>query len=197
MSAASTKKAKAAPPDLLALSFEIIADSGWAGFSFDQLADRAETTLAEIRKSFQSRAALLDELSLRLDEAMLTVDSEDLADLPMRDRVFELIMSRLEAMASFRSGLLRMVQDARRDPELVLMSACRLDRSMTWLQEAAGFGSNGLRQKLQRHLLTAVYLKTLKAWSDDDSSDLAKTMASLDKDLRRIETLANLQSGRQ
>ena len=193
MPAASSKKAKTEEPDLLPLCFEIIADRGWSGFAFDQLAAKAGLTLAEIRKQFSGRSAILDQLSLRLDQAMLAADTEELADLPERDRVFELIMSRLEAMAPWRAGILRLMKDARFEPDLALISACRLDRSMTWLQEAAGLGASGLRRRWQRRVLTGLYLKTLQAWSGDDSADLAKTMASLDKDLRRIEAIAGLR----
>ncbi len=197
MPAAKSKKAGSSQQDLLALCFDLIAEDGWCGFSFDGLASNAGMKLADIRKSFKSRAAVLDALSLRLDEAMLAAEREDLADLPLRDRVFELMMSRLEAMTPFRAGLIRLAKDARRDPELALNTACRLDRSMVWLQDAAGLRAAGLRSRLQRHLLAAVYLKTLKTWSKDESSDLAGTMASLDKNLRRVESFANLGATRQ
>ncbi len=192
MPAAKSKKTTASSKDLLVLAFEIIAEAGWSDFSFNELADRAGLTLSDIRKSFKSRSAILDALSLRLDEAMLAVDREELIDLPPRDRVFELMMSRLEAMAPLRSGLIRLSKAALQEAELVLMTACRLDRSMAWLQDAAGLRSSGMRSRLQRHLLSAIYAKTLRTWSADDSHDLAKTMASLDKDLRRIESFAGL-----
>ncbi len=196
MSAAKSKKTSASSKDLLITAFEVIAEIGWSDFSFHDLADRAGLSLAEIRASFRSKSAILDALNLRLDEAMLAVDRDELNDLPPRDRVFELMMSRLEAMAPLRAGLVRLSKDARRDSELVLMTACRLDRSMAWLQDAAGLRSGGLRPRLQRHLLTALYLKTLNSWLKDDSADLAKTRASLDKDLRRLEGFAGL-AGRQ
>jgi len=192
MSAAKPKKTSASSKDLLVIAFEVIGEIGWSDFSFNDLADRAELSLAEIRASFKSRSAILDALNLRLDEAMLAVDREELSDLPPRDRVFELMMSRLEAMAPLRAGLTRLSKDARRDSELVIMTACRLDRSMAWLQDAAGLRSGGLRPRLQRHILTALYLKTLNNWLADESADLAKTMASLDKDLRRIEDFTGL-----
>lgn len=193
MSAAKSKKSTPSPDDLLAMTLEIVAETGWRGFSFHELANRAEMTLAEMRQTFRGKAAILDALSLRLDDAMLAVDRDELAGLPPRDRVFELIMSRLEAMAPFRAGLVRLSKEVRRDPELALIIGCRLDQSMAWLQDAAGFRSGGLRSKLRRHLLTGIYLKTLNAWAGDDSVDLAKTMAALDKDLRRIENFADLR----
>jgi AcrR family transcriptional regulator len=192
MSAAKSKKTSASSKDLLEIAFEVIAETGWSDFSFNDLADRAGLSLAEIRGSFKSKSAILDALNLKLDEAMLAVDRGELSDLPSRDRVFELMMSRLEAMAPLRAGLIRLSKDARQDAELVIMTACRLDRSMAWLQDAAGLRSGGLRPRLQRHILTAIYLKTLKTWLADDSADLAKTMASLDKDLRRSESFAGL-----
>lgn len=192
MSAAKSKKSTLSPDDLLVMALEIVAETGWCGFSFHELAHRSEMTLAEMRQTFRGKAAILDALSRRLDDAMLAVDPEELAELPPRDRVFELIMSRLEAMATFRAGLVRLSKEARRDPELALTIGCRLDRSIAWLQDAAGFRSGGLRSRLQRHLLLGVYLKTLNAWTGDESVDLAKTMAALDKDLRRIENIADL-----
>lgn len=192
MPAAKSKKSAPSAADLLALALEIIAENGWLAFSFSNLAMRADIELTEVRAIFQNRAALLDALSLHLDEAMLGVEREELADLPPRDRVFELMMSRIEAMATHREGLIRLSKEARRDPELAIKTAWRLDRSMAWLQDAAGLRSNGLRPRLARHLLTGVYLKTLGAWVADDSADLAKTMASLDKDLRRVEMMAGL-----
>ncbi|MEM7044400.1 MAG: hypothetical protein AAF543_16445 [Pseudomonadota bacterium] len=202
MPAAKSRSKRDTDRDLLVLAFEIIADTGWQGFSFTELADRADISISDVRQAFASRPALLDALSRRLDQAMLSVDSEDLEELPPRDRVFEMVMNRLEAMAPFRAGLCRMMMDARTDPGLVIMTACRLDRSIGWLQDGAGlthghggrpFG--GLRRKIQRRLLGAVYLQTLNVWSTDESSDLAKTMASLDKQLRRIENLAGLGQG--
>ncbi len=204
MPAAKAKSGRDKAPDLLALAFEVITETGWRGFSFTLLAERAEISLSEVRQTFRGRAGLLDALNERLDQAMLGVVPEDLEGLPPRDRVFELIMSRLEAMAPLRAGLCRLMKDARFDPELVAMTACRIDRSLAWLQEAAispGGNSGSLlvqiRRRIQRRVLGAVYLQVLNVWSTDDSTDLAKTMAALDKQLRRVEGFAGLATGKR
>ena len=192
MAAAKKKTSEVPDVDLLELVFEIIAETGWSRFSFTTLADRAGMTLSSVRESFSSKPAIIDAFSQRLDQAMLAVDLQELKDLPPRDRVFELMMSRLEALSPLRAGAVRLIKDARREPELALATLCRLDRSMAWLQDAAGLSTNGLRSRLERHLLSGVYLKTLRSWSSDESADLAKTMAALDKDLRRVENAAGL-----
>ena len=184
---------------LLVTALEIIAEAGWLGFSFTELASRTGLTMAEVRASIGGRCDLLDQLSKTLDQAMLAVDPADMEGLSPKDRVFELMMSRLEAMAAYRAGLCRLMQDARTDPALLAMTACRLDRSMAWLQDAARLSADRsasplqmMRKKWQRRMLGTVYLQTLRNWASDDSADLAKTMASLDKQLRRIEGLAGL-----
>ena len=137
-------------PELLAAAFALIGDEGWRGFSFAGLARRTGVSRVEIYRRFPSRGALLGALTRCADEAMLGVDEADLAGLPPRDRVFELLMRRLEALVPYRAGLRRLARDARSDPCLVLFTAARLERSFVWLQEAAGLRSHGLRASLAR-----------------------------------------------
>lgn len=186
----------AQPPDLLVAAFELIAERGWDGFRAVELSRRADVSLLEVYREFPSRASILRALTRRVDEAMLGFDPADLEDLPPRDRIFELLMRRLDALTPFRDGLARMERDARRDPGIVLVGGCRFDRSMAWVQEAAELGSHGLRARLARGLIAAAYLQTVRVWLDDRSADLARTMAELDKQLRRIEPWAGLREAR-
>ncbi len=56
--------------------------------------------------------------------------------------------------------------------------------------EAAGIDTGGYKGAIKIAGLTALYLKTLKTWREDDSEDMAKTMAELDKNLERSEQWA-------
>jgi AcrR family transcriptional regulator len=185
-----------AGPDLLAAAFALIGDEGWRGFSFATLARRTGVSRVEIYRRFRSRDALLDALNRRADEAMLAVDDAELAGLPPRDRVFELLMRRLEALVPYRAGLSRLVRDARADPCVVLLTACRLERSLGWLQDAAGLRHHGLRARLARRALGLAYMRAVQVWFRDDGADLGKTMAELDKQLRRVQNVAGLRESR-
>lgn len=187
---------RAPKPDLLMTAFALLAEQGWAGLSLVSLAARADCSLVEIHRQLPGRRAILLELALRVDEAMLAIDQGELTGLPARDKLFELIMRRLDALAPFRAGLTRLAGDARRDPCILLSTLCRLDRSLRWMQELAGLRAHGLRARLQRRGLTAVYGQALRVWLTDDSGDLAKTMAELDTLLRRFERVAGLGSPR-
>ena len=186
-----------AAPDLLATAFELLAEAGWAQLSLVAVARRAGVEPGAVYRELRSKRALLGALSRRLDEAMLEIEEAELAGLPPRDRVFELMMRRLEGLVPFRPGLERLARDARRDPCLLLATACRLDRSLTWVQDAAGLRSSGLRARIGRRALGAAYLQTLRVWREDTAPDLGKTMVELDKQLRRVQAFAGLREPRQ
>ena len=186
----------AAAPDLLAAAFALIGDEGWRGFSFEKLARRTGVSRVELYRRFRSRGALLSALTRHADEAMLGVEEAELAGLPPRDRVFELLMRRLEALVPYRAGLKRLARDGRADPCVVLFTAARLERSFVWLQDAAGLRCHGLRASLARRALGIAYLRAMQVWFEDEGADLGKTMAELDKQLRRVQNIAGLREPR-
>src|ERR671917_488292 len=91
--------------DLLKVAFKVIEDQGWHGFSLTEVARRAGVPLARVYAELPSRHAVLAALGRRLDETMLAIEPSELADLTPRERVFELVMRRLDAMAPFKPGL--------------------------------------------------------------------------------------------
>lgn len=185
-----------AAPDLLLTAFEMIAEDGFSRLSLVGVARRAGVEPGAAHRELGSRRALLGVLSRRLDQTMLAVDEAELIGLPPRDRVFELLMRRLEALAPFRLGLERLGREARTDPCLLLATACRLDRSLVWVQDATGLRHSGVRARIARRALGAAYLQTLRVWRKDTAPDLSKTMAELDKQLRRVQTFAGLREPR-
>ena len=77
-----------------------------------------------------------------------------------------------------------------------LTALCGLERSLIWLQDVAGLRRHGLRARLARRAIAVAYLRALRVWFEDDGADLGKTMAELDKQLRRIQNVAGLREPR-
>jgi hypothetical protein len=77
-----------------------------------------------------------------------------------------------------------------------LVTACRLERSFVWLQDAAGLRHHGLRASLARRALSLAYARAVQVWFEDPGADLGKTMAELDKQLRRVQNVAGLREPR-
>ncbi len=184
------KKGTGSKPDLLDLAFQQIAAEGLAGFSRVALARGSGRPLAEVYEEFPTRTAVLAALGRRLDRAMLAIDPAELDGMTVRERLFELIMRRLEAMAPYREGLRRIARESRGEPALLLQSLCNLERFAGWLAEGAGIRRRGLLAVAAVPALICVYVRAFNVWLADDSPDLARTLAALDRDLDRLERLA-------
>lgn len=179
-----------AEPDLLQQAFALLAERGWGGFSFTELARRAGVPLAAVYAEFPDRGAILRTLGRRLDEQMLAVTGAELDGLSPRERVFEMVMRRLDAMAPYKEGLRALQRGAPGDPQLLLGSLCNIQRLSSWLADAAESASPLARTPLAGAVLSAIYVRVCGVWLDDDTPDLARTLAELDRRLQQVEGVA-------
>jgi ubiquinone biosynthesis protein COQ9 len=169
---------------LIGAAFNLAAEHGWRQMTIAGAARAADLPLARARARFPHRAALLLRFGRLADQAAL---AELPADGPVRDRLFDLIMRRLDALQAHRAGVLAVMRALPREPSTTLLLACATRRSMRWFLHAAGVGTAGVRGELKLRGLVGVWLWTLRTWERDDSSDLSTTMASLDSALSRAE----------
>ena len=182
-------------PDLLKIAFDLLAERGWEGLSSAEIARRADTSLAAVYAELPDRAALLRALGRRLDAAMLGLAPAELEGMSVRERLFELIMRRLDAMADYKPGLRMLARRAGCEPTLLAAACCNLDRLSRRLLDAAGAKRGRVLALLARRVIGAVYLSTLRVWLDDDTPDMARTLAELDRRLQQAETAARWAAG--
>ncbi|MDP6706954.1 MAG: helix-turn-helix domain-containing protein [Alphaproteobacteria bacterium] len=192
----SRKKVAPEPPErLIEAALRLAALQGWTATTMAEIAAEAGVTLAEARRAFASKEALLAAFFKRLDAAMLE-GLEPGGDEPVRDRLFDVIMRRFDAMAPYKDGIRAVVRDlVRQPPVLACVAAGPVRRSLEWMLTGAGVDSWGPLQPLQLKGLGLVYLAALRAWFRDDSADLAATMAALDKGLARAEAVLAMLPG--
>jgi hypothetical protein len=107
-----------------------------------------------------------------------------------RDRIFDVLMRRLDALQPHRAGVTRYLAEARRDPLLALLTAPLVLNSMAWMLEAAEIDAGGLDGALRAQGLVGVWLLALRGWERDETADLGPSMAALDRALDRAETVA-------
>lgn len=177
---------------LVAGLWQVVAAHGWPGLSMRRVADASGIPAAEIRRRCPSPWDLLALYDRVTDQAVLegTVPGAPVDTNTPRDRVFDVLMRRIDAMQPHRAGILRLFEDLRQDPLLALLLLSRLPKSMAWMLEAAGLGSGGLAGLARAEGLTAVWLAVIRAWKDDETADLGPTMAALDRALDRAEQVA-------
>jgi AcrR family transcriptional regulator len=169
-------------------AMDLAVERGWRNLTLADIAAAAEIPLAEVHRHFTTRQAILDGLRRRADRAVMA--SGPVTEGPARDRLFEVLMRRFDALDRWRPGIGAVLKDQCRDPVALLGGGAGLVCSMTSALETAGLDSAGLRGLLRAQALAGAWLPALRVWLGDDSEDRAKTMAVLDRGLRRLDRIA-------
>ena len=174
---------------LIAALWRVIAQYGWPGLTMRRLAAEAGAETPGLRQRFPTRLDLLLLHGRVMDQAVMegTIPGQGGS---ARDRIFDVLMRRLDAMQPHRAGILRLLEDMRRDPLLALALAPHIGIAMRWMLEAAEVESKSCEARLLALGLSGVWLATIRAWVRDDSPDMGSTMAALDSALDRAERIA-------
>lgn len=174
-------------------AMRLAALQGWSDTTMSDIADDAGIKVATVRRLFGHKLAIVAALFRQVDEAMLTGMDSGIADEPVKDRLFDLIMRRLDAMEPYRDGISAVMKSLRRDPAAAAwLLACPVRRSLEWALDGARVPSWGPLEPLQIKGLGLVMMAVMRVWIDDDSEDKGPTMAALDKALSRADSVASL-----
>ncbi|SCZ09082.1 TetR family transcriptional regulator [Microvirga guangxiensis] len=165
----------------------LAATRAWNEIEINDIARAAGVTLAEFRDLFPSKGAVLGGLSRQIDRKVLEETTDDLAGEPARERIFDVIMRRFDALEPYKEALRRIYRDMQFDPLSLAALHQVAVNSMRFMLAAAGINTEGPLGTLKLQGAVAVYSKTMRTWLDDDDPALAKTMARLDRELRRGE----------
>jgi hypothetical protein len=172
---------------LIASAFQVAADRGWRAVGVAAAARAASLPLARARERFPGRAVILLRFGRWADQSAF---GEQPPEGSARDRLFDLLMRRIDVFQAHRAGVLALFRALPAEPPTALLLALATRRSMRWMLEAAGIPARGIRGEMRVKGLVAVWLWTMRAWRGDDSEDLSTTMAALDRALRRAEQAA-------
>ena len=165
----------------------LAATKPWDEISLSDVAERAGVSLARFRDAFPSKGAILGGFSRRIDGQVLDGTNNDLAGESARDRLFDVLMRRFDAMAPYKPALLHINQWAMRDPTALPALNQLTMNSLRFMLEAAGLSSEGALGALKLQGLALAWARVFHVWLADESPDQAATMAALDKELSRGE----------
>ena len=158
----------------------LAADRPWSRITLRDIARAAAIPFADLYARASSKSAVLDRLSRRFDEAALRASEAEDGDL--HDRLFEIVMARLEAMEPHRAALIAIARAE--DPAAL---ALRFPRTARALLEAAGIDTQGWRGSARVAAMAAVWVRVLQVWRDDEGA-LNRTMAEIDRRLRQMRS---------
>lgn len=183
--------AKTIPPREAAVEalMRLAAEQPWNDIEIGDIAREAGLSLAEFRELFPSKGAVLGGLSRIIDRAVLEGDTSDLADEPSRERLFDVLMRRLDAMTPYKPALRRIAYALRGEPLSMLALNSVMLNSHRYMLAAAGIDTEGPLGQLKLQGVVIAFARVTQVWLEDDDPALARTMAKLDKEIRNGERL--------
>ena len=163
----------------------IAADKPWSTVTLHDIAAKAARSVADFYPL--TAADAFDCVDERFDREAARAAPHADAATPTRDRVFDVAMARFEAMEPHRTAVIALDKAIEWDPLAQAASFARQTRTARWLLALAGADGEGVGAAARTQALALVMRQSRAAWLQDDAGDFAKTMAALDKGLRRAE----------
>ncbi|MEW6257051.1 MAG: TetR/AcrR family transcriptional regulator [Pseudomonadota bacterium] len=167
---------------------DLLERTPFARIDLPQIAAHAGVPLSEMRASFATPDDFIDAFLRATDRQVLAEggpdDGIDLAE-PPHERLFEVLMRRLDALEPHRGAVASLLRSARRDPRLALKLLSASTRSQRWMLAAAGIDATGLRGDAKARGLALLFARLLDVWLKDEDPGLSRTMAQLDEELRQ------------
>ena len=165
----------------------LAAERPWTDIGIGDIAGEAGVTLAEFRDHYPSKGAVLGGFSRMIDKRVLEGGTDDLAGEPARERFFDVVMRRLDAMTPYKPALRRIMVALRSDPlSLLALNQVGLN-SQRFMLAAAGISTEGPLGRLKLQGAVVVLSNTMETWFEDDDPSLSRTMARLDREIARGE----------
>jgi AcrR family transcriptional regulator len=168
---------------IIAATLRLAAERPWDDVLMKDIADAAAIDLAALRREFPSKAAILSAFSRAVDDAVLTSAPKFTGSENARDRIFDVVMARFDVLAPYKEALKNIA--AARPFDMALVR--RAMASQAWMLHAAGVRTDGVLGTTRVTGLASVYASVMQTWLDDDDPGSARTMAALDRRLKRGE----------
>lgn len=169
---------------ILKAALDLAAETPWQDVTLAQIAERAGLTLADVRGGHAvSKAHVLAKLLRAVDDEVLRSAPKPAPGISRRDALFEVVMARFDLLQPYKAALRSIDKSGAADFSL----AAPYLASQHWMLQAAGIGTEGLLGTTRIAGLAVAYAQAYRVWLSDDDPGLGKTMATLDRVLRRGE----------
>jgi hypothetical protein len=156
------------------------------------VASDAGVSLADLRGQYDGTLDLLDAFNRKIDMVVLGRDDPAMTDEAARERLFDVLMRRFDALAPHREAVRLLDRSVRRDPLLALAVAPGVVRSMEFMLAAARIPAGGTIGLLRAPALALAWSRMVPAWLGDTDAGLARTMVAVDRELQRCERAERL-----
>jgi ubiquinone biosynthesis protein COQ9 len=161
--------------------------TSWEQLHLHAVAAALNIALEDIRQCFPQKDDLVEAWFDRADHALLSaVHSEDFLDLSLDERLYQVVVCWLDALAPHHRLTREMLAYKFEFGHIHLqaLGIMRISRTVQWFREAACHDSTGLQRILDECALTTIYLTTFARWLFDDTTNNRKSKDVLNTALR-------------
>jgi AcrR family transcriptional regulator len=177
---------------IVAAFLALLAEKPFERIDLSEVAAGAGVSLGTIRAEFASTLAIYAAHVKQIDRAVLDGVDGDMAEEPPRERLFDVLMRRIEALAPHKEAVRSLLRSVSRDPALALALNGIAVRSQQWMLTAADIHASGPRGLLRAQGLALLWARVLRTFVNDEDEGHARTMAALDRELGRGARLVGL-----
>jgi len=168
---------------ILAAALGCAAKQSWADVTLLDIAESANLAISELRDEFTTKTQLIAGLLRAIDDEVLKRAAKRTEGQASRDRLFDIVMTRFDVLGPHKAALKSIYASGAADVSLAVPYLS----SQHWMLEAAGISTDGPTGAIRVAGLGMAYALVFRTWLEDDDPGLAKTMAALDRRLRRGE----------
>jgi AcrR family transcriptional regulator len=170
----------------------LLAEKRFEDIGFAEIARRADVSLSELRAKHSSKIEMLAAHMREVDRAVLDGIDPGMADEPPRERLFDVLMRRLDLLVPDRAAVRSLQRSVMLNPGLTFALNGLAVRSMQWMLTAADISAAGPKGMMRAQGLALQFASVLRTWVDDDDPGQARTLAALDRAMSSGQRWAGL-----
>ena len=168
---------------IVAAALRLAGECPWDQVTLVDIGEAAGVSLVDLRNAFSSKGDILAAFTRAVDDEVAARAPKRAENQSSRDAIFEVVMSRFDILVPYKPALKSIATSWPTDA--AVLSAVL--SSQAWMLRAAGVSPDGIDGQLRVGGLAVLYVSVFRTWLDDDDPGLARTMAALDRRLRRGE----------
>ncbi|MGZ0190604.1 MAG: TetR/AcrR family transcriptional regulator [Alphaproteobacteria bacterium] len=173
-------------------AMNIAAAGDWTSCRLVDIAAAAGLNPGTLPAHYRNKTDVLRALADKLDAEVLAAVDGNAKDpnIPVRERLLEVLMQRFDAMAPCKAGITGVLRTIPLSPSTMRHGFLALARSMKATLDMVNIPSGGISGAFRAKGLAVAFLDGLRVWISDDSPDLSATMRRLDERLKQAEGVA-------
>ncbi|WP_028967943.1 TetR/AcrR family transcriptional regulator [Sphingomonas phyllosphaerae] len=161
----------------------VMAEHPYAEVTMAMVADAAGLTLGDLRRTFASEEAILEEFASWADAAMLDWVDAAQTSSSARERVIGAMLARFHILTPHRDAVSSILTGAAADAGTLLFFNRVSVEEHRWTLIAAGLNHRGARARNLAEAISQAFVTAAPAWLSDADPDLASTRAAIEASL--------------